>query len=169
MLLKNRHTGQLVSGTGHITILCDQKTHLFLVHWYLGILGEQKISWAKGSTHLSLGDHQQLPVTVVPVLLKVAGRSREDRSSCLCPLFISLPAQNKEAHRAQHTVMGGECPQTAHTEITEGNYSNVAALWCQTWTSSSTVTHFHRGPPCILLMTFLPHYSKLRELWEAGA
>lgn len=77
-----------------------------LTGWYLGILGEQKISWAKGSTHLSFGDHQQLLVTVVPVLLKVAARSSEDKSSCMSSLFISLLAQNKEAHRVQHTVMG---------------------------------------------------------------
>jgi hypothetical protein len=82
--------------------------HLFLAHRNLGILGEQKITWAKGSTCLSFRDHQHLLVTMALVLLKVARRSPEDKSSGTSSLFIFLPAQNKEAHRALHTAMGWE-------------------------------------------------------------
>lgn len=80
--------------------------HLFLVRWYRGIPGERKVTWAKGSTCLTFRDHQHLLVSMVPVPLKVASRSTEGKSSCLSSLFISLPAQNKEALRAQHAVIG---------------------------------------------------------------
>lgn len=80
--------------------------HLFLARWYLGIPGERKVTWAKGSTCLTFRNHQHLLVSMVPVPLKVASRSTEGKSSCLSSLCISLPAQNKEALRAQHAVIG---------------------------------------------------------------
>lgn len=69
--------------------------HSFLARWYLGILGEQKVTWAKGSTCLTFRDHQHLLVSMVPVPLKAASRSTEGKSSCLSSLFISLPAQKR--------------------------------------------------------------------------
>lgn len=76
---------------------------LLLTHWDLGTQGKHKITWGRGfHTHATRG----LPAVTCPP------------ASCYIQA-VSVPhppafqVKIKEAHRTQHTVMGGKCPQMA--------------------------------------------------------